>query len=551
MKRAIRQLVRVTAFIVAAYAITTPPAPCLGQVGRETWQPPEKILDAIGVRPGMRVGEAGAGQGYFTFPLARRVGSEGVVFANDISTSSLDVIRQRAGREGLGNIKIVEGAVEDPLFPEKNLDMVVMVYVLHMLERPVPFLKNLHSYLKPAGQLVIIERNTTVERAHAPSFMANRQILDTVGETGYELDRTETFLPRDTIYVCKTLPASGLLDAYPDISVTRLSQRILQLKVRAPGFFSTNIVVVATQKGLVVIDTWHGPFIFEQVSAIVEQQFRRKDFAYVINSHEDVDHASGSGYFKDVMLVGHENLFKALKKRDAGHTQWQSWYRGRIQGYIKGEEEKLAGLDKATNEARELATGLRVLRKLDGDFEKGFPILPDNPKAVLSFKDFHVLELGDITVECHACPVGHTPSDILIHVPEEGFLFTGDATQVSIQKDVDMERWLAQLEHFLRPDVNVKAILGGHSEHPFTRQDLGNLRNYLATIWGSVQKAQEKGLALEQIERQYSIDGEMSRFHSMVGSPFDVGTLEQFKEKHKKNIETMVALHGKASRGSP
>jgi ubiquinone/menaquinone biosynthesis C-methylase UbiE len=193
--------VGLTLLFTAGCSIVTTPAPCFGQIDRETWQPPEKILDAIGIRPGMRVGEAGAGQGYFTFPLARRIGSEGIVFANDISTSSLDVIRERALREGLGNIKIVVGEVEDPLFPEKNLDMVVMVYVLHMLERPIPFLKNLHSYLKPGGLLVIIERKTTVERAHYPSFMTNRQILETVGKTGYELDRTESFLQRDNIYI--------------------------------------------------------------------------------------------------------------------------------------------------------------------------------------------------------------------------------------------------------------------------------------------------------------------------------------------------------------
>jgi ubiquinone/menaquinone biosynthesis C-methylase UbiE len=181
-------------------------------MARETWQPPERILDAIGVRPGMRVGEAGAGQGYFTFPLARRVGSKGIVFANDISVPSLDVIRERAAREGLGNIRIVLGEVEDPLFPEKNLDMIVMVYVLHMLERPIPFLKNLGSYLKPGGSLVIIERNTTVERAHYPSFMTNRQILETLGKTSYELDRTEDFLPRDTIFIFK-VPAASTLQA--------------------------------------------------------------------------------------------------------------------------------------------------------------------------------------------------------------------------------------------------------------------------------------------------------------------------------------------------
>jgi len=172
-----------------------------GQTDRETWQPPEKIMDAVGVEPGMRVGEAGAGTGYFTFPLARRVGPEGIVFANDISRSSLDVIRSRASDEGLSNIKIVVGEVEDPLFPEKDLDMVVMVYVLHMLEKPVEFLKNVREYLEPGAPLVIIEKNTSRERAHYPSFMTNRQILETMGETGFELVRTETFLPKDTIYI--------------------------------------------------------------------------------------------------------------------------------------------------------------------------------------------------------------------------------------------------------------------------------------------------------------------------------------------------------------
>ena len=201
METAIKRYVRAAVFAMAAYLIVTDPATCFGQPGRERWQPPEKILDAIAVEPGMRIGEAGAGEGYFTFPLARRVGPEGLVFANDISTSSLDVIRRRATREGLKNIEIVVGAVDDPLFPEKNLEMIVMVYVLHMLERPLEFMENLRSYLRPGGSLVIIERNTTKERAHYPSFMTNRQILETVGKTGYELDRTETFLPRDTIYI--------------------------------------------------------------------------------------------------------------------------------------------------------------------------------------------------------------------------------------------------------------------------------------------------------------------------------------------------------------
>jgi len=67
--------------------IFTAPASCFGQADWESWQPPEQIMDSIGVKPGMRIGEAGAGQGYFTFPLARRVGPKGIVFANDAGLS--------------------------------------------------------------------------------------------------------------------------------------------------------------------------------------------------------------------------------------------------------------------------------------------------------------------------------------------------------------------------------------------------------------------------------------------------------------------------------
>lgn len=203
----VSRLVGTIAFMLAVCIIVSAPNLCFAQDDRETtWQPLEKILDAIGVRAGMRIGEAGAGRGFFTFPLARRVGPEGLVYANDISSSSLDVIRERAGKEGVGNIKIVIGAVEDPLFPEKNLDMIVMVYVLHDLERPVPFLKSVSSYLRPGGSLVVIERNNTPETPNS-HFLTKPRLLRTVSEAGYAVTRTETFLPKDTIYIC-TRPQS-------------------------------------------------------------------------------------------------------------------------------------------------------------------------------------------------------------------------------------------------------------------------------------------------------------------------------------------------------
>ena len=168
---------------------------------RESWQPPAQIMDAVGVREGMRIGEAGAGEGYFTFPLAARVGDRGVVYANEISSSDLETIRDRARHEGVNNIVTVLGEIEDPLFPERDLDMVVMVYVLHHLDRPVVFLRNLEQYLKPGAQVVIIEQNHDADRSYVGHFMSSRQVLETIEESGCTIERIETFLPKDTIYI--------------------------------------------------------------------------------------------------------------------------------------------------------------------------------------------------------------------------------------------------------------------------------------------------------------------------------------------------------------
>jgi arsenite methyltransferase len=173
------------------------------QIGREEWQPPKQIMDSIGVKPGMIIGEPGAGRGYLTFYLSKRVGEKGKVYANDISRSSLNEIEMRAKNEGIKNIETVLGEIEDPLFPDKNLDMIIMVYVLHMLDRPLHFMENLKKYMETGTSLVIIEKDTHRERAHPPSFMTKKQILDTIQNSDYTLEIIQTFLSRDTIYIFK------------------------------------------------------------------------------------------------------------------------------------------------------------------------------------------------------------------------------------------------------------------------------------------------------------------------------------------------------------
>jgi ubiquinone/menaquinone biosynthesis C-methylase UbiE len=188
-------------FTILFLLLTT--SSCFAQDDRLEWQPPEIVMDSIGVTPGMIIGEAGAGEGFFTIPLAKRVGEDGKIYANDIDEDDLEELSEEAEDEELKNIEIVVGEIEDPLFPVKDLDMIIMVYVLHHLDEPVAFLDNLKKYFKPGAPLVLIERNTHEERTHAHSFMRREDIFEAMEDSDYKLERILTFLEKDTIYIYK------------------------------------------------------------------------------------------------------------------------------------------------------------------------------------------------------------------------------------------------------------------------------------------------------------------------------------------------------------
>src|SRR2546427_11977134 len=80
---------------------------------REGWQKPEQIMDALGIADGSVVADLGAGGGWFTVRLARRVGPNGLVYAEDIQPQMIDAIKRRVQRENLGNVKTLLGTASD------------------------------------------------------------------------------------------------------------------------------------------------------------------------------------------------------------------------------------------------------------------------------------------------------------------------------------------------------------------------------------------------------------------------------------------------------
>lgn len=123
---------------------------------RDRWQKPDEIMDALNIADGSRVADIGAGAGWFTIRLARRVGPRGTVYAQDVQREMLEAIRRRVAKEGLENVETRLGKDSNPNLPASALDAVLVVDVYPEVEDPVTLLRNLAAALKPNGRIGIV-----------------------------------------------------------------------------------------------------------------------------------------------------------------------------------------------------------------------------------------------------------------------------------------------------------------------------------------------------------------------------------------------------------
>lgn len=124
---------------------------------RDEWQRPDLIMDALGVAEASVVADIGAGSGWFTIRLARRVGPNGLVYAQDVQQLMLAAISRRVQREGLTNVRPILGRESDPRLPARSADTVLIVDVYHEIEDGVTLLKNVATALKPQGKIGVID----------------------------------------------------------------------------------------------------------------------------------------------------------------------------------------------------------------------------------------------------------------------------------------------------------------------------------------------------------------------------------------------------------
>jgi ubiquinone/menaquinone biosynthesis C-methylase UbiE len=124
---------------------------------REKEERTDKMVAALGLKPGMVVADIGCGSGYLTERIVPRIGARGTVLGVDIQQEMLDLLVKKMKAKGIENVKPILGAEADPKLDPASCDMMVMVDVYHEFEFPYEMMRKMVAALKMGGQIVFVE----------------------------------------------------------------------------------------------------------------------------------------------------------------------------------------------------------------------------------------------------------------------------------------------------------------------------------------------------------------------------------------------------------
>ena len=171
---------------------------------RASWQLPDRVIEALDLRPGAQVADLGAGDGYFTFTLADAVGAGGRVYAVDVEADVTEGLDASVASRGYDNVEVVLAEYDDPRLPDGEIDVVFLCNVYHHIDDRVSYFSDLRRDLAPGARVAIVDirGGASVRWLSPPGHSTDLDTLvDEMTAAGYDVAATFDFLPLQNFVV--------------------------------------------------------------------------------------------------------------------------------------------------------------------------------------------------------------------------------------------------------------------------------------------------------------------------------------------------------------
>ena len=268
------------------------------------------------------------------------------------------------------------------------------------------------------------------------------------------------------------------------VEMDRISDRAVVLRC-----LSNNVTVIAARDGLVVVDTHRSPGVMEEIKRRAAHELGRDDFRYVINTHGHWDHCSGNQVFDGAAIFGHSRCREYILHSPANSRRMVHRLRRRVQTVRP---------NRTADDLAEIQVNAVIL----SDLESSYAATPPTQ----TFEDRQTIDAGDLTLELYYCGWAHTDHDIIVFIPEERLVFTGDlfcsrnSFCFSVDAVADTPKLLSVLDDILELEPDHVTVIPGHGE-PFDRDALVDLRARLANKLSEVAPERSAARAIADLAR--------------------------------------------------
>jgi len=244
----------------------------------------------------------------------------------------------------------------------------------------------------------------------------------------------------------------------------KVSIKIDSLSERTKVFETLNVrvTVIASQEGLILVDTQRSPGIMSELLNEIRKAYGRDDILYVINTHGHWDHASGNQLFPDSIIIGHSNCPEYMRQNPANSKLNMLSVRDHLLE-LQQELDTLEENSETYFALQDEISGRQIIRH---DLESIYKPTPPGK----TFRDSLILNLSDLILKLYYAGNAHTDNDIIIYIPEERIVITGDLFTTRsyygfrVNQMVEVERLISVIDKILHRGQGVDYLITSHTE---------------------------------------------------------------------------------------
>jgi cyclase len=268
-----------------------------------------------------------------------------------------------------------------------------------------------------------------------------------------------------------------------------------------------NSTVLVNDRDVIVVDDHVSPaaawVLLEEIKAITD-----KPVTTVINTHFHFDHAHGNQIFAPgVQIIGHEFTRRALLDDPVSKPLYQSFYN------FKTLEGQIGTLTKRVADEKDPAARAKLqtqLTSLENNYASQKELRPTPPNVTLTTQ--MTLFRGEREIQIRYLGRGHTAGDVVVYLPRERAVITGDLLTASTSNMSDSypDEWAATLEELKKLDFDT--VIPGHGEAFTDKAKIDYFAAYLRDVWTTVSALKKQGVPAEEAAKRADLSTHKARF---------------------------------------